>query len=146
MEIAELRERYLKQTFDEREFEVDADDVVAFSLAVGETLPCFTEKDDPGFRAPPTFVARFHGRRMLPSDLPLEGRIPLDAGKAVMPQKTIHAGQKLVGRSYLNEIYDKTGRSGRMIFLVSRMELRDETGELASIVDSRLVVRERPDA
>jgi len=65
-----------------------------------------------------------------------------DAGKAVMPQRALRPGAKLVGRSHLHEIYEKTGRSGRMIFLVSRMELY-EGGELASIVDSRMVIRER---
>jgi hypothetical protein len=146
MEVEELRARYLKQTFDEMEFRVDADDVVDFALACGETLPRYTDPTAPDFQAPPTFTARFHGRRMLPPDLPLDGRIPLDAGKAVMPRKTIRPGTKLLGRSYLNEIYDKTGRSGRMVFLVSRMELYDEQGEIASIVDSRMVVRERPDS
>lgn len=146
MEVEELRARYLKQTFDEMEFRVEADAIVDFSLACGETLPRYTDPDAPDFQAPPTFTARFHGRRMLPPDLPLDGRIPLDAGKAVMPRKVIRAGARLLGRSYLNEIYDKTGRSGRMIFLVSRMELYDEHDEIASIVDSRMVVRERPDA
>jgi hypothetical protein len=32
-----------------------------------------------------------------------------------------------------------------MVFLVSRMELYDESGDLASVVDSRMVVRERPE-
>jgi hypothetical protein len=145
VEVEQLRAKYLKQTFDEMEFLVDADDIVGFSLACGETLPRFTDKHAPDFQAPPTFVARFHGRRMLPRDLPLEGHIPLDAGKAVMPRKPIRAGDKLVGRSYLNEIYAKTGRSGRMIFLVSRMELYDQAGDVASIVDSRMVVREKPE-
>lgn len=145
MEIEELRARFLKQDFDEVEFRVDADEIVAFARACGETLPRYTDASAPDFQAPPTFAARFHGRRMLPRELPLEGRIPLDAGKVVMPKKAIRPGTKLTGRQYLNEIYDKTGRSGRMIFLVSRMELYDETGEIASIVDSRLVVRERPD-
>ncbi len=144
MEIEELRKQFLKLNFDTAEFRVDGDDIVGFSVACGETASRYTDASDPDFQAPPTFPARFHGRRMLPSDLPLEGKIPLDAGKAVMPQKAIRAGTKLVGKSYLNEIYEKTGRSGRMIFLVSRMELFDEAEDLACIVDSRMVVRERP--
>ena len=146
MEIEELRARFLKREFDEAEFRVRTEDIVGFATACGETLPRYTDPQAPDFQAPPTFTARFHGRRMLPPELPLEGKIPLDAGKAVMPRKPIRPGAKLVGRSYLNEIYDKTGRSGRMIFLVSRMELYDETGDVASVVDSRMVVRERPDA
>ena len=145
MDVDELREKFLKLNFDEAEFHVDADEIVGFSEACGETLPRYLDSKAPDFQAPPTFVARFHGRRMLPRDLDLEGKIPLDAGKVVMPTKTVRAGTTLKGRSYLNEIYEKTGRSGRMVFLVSRMELYDEGGDLASIVDSRMVVRERPE-
>lgn len=144
MEIEQLRERFLKQHFDERTFVVDPDDIVGFSLACGETLPRYTDPSDEDFQAPPTFPARFHGRRMLPPELPLDGKIPLDAGKAVMPSKPLRPGAKLIGRSYLNEIYEKTGRSGRMIFFVSRMDLVDEQDEIACVVDSRMVIRERP--
>ncbi len=144
MEVEDLKEKFLKLNFDEAEFHVDGDDMVGFALACGETAARYTDPADPDFHATPTFPARFHGRRMLPRDIPLGGKIPLDAGKAVMPQKKIRPGTKLVGRSHLHDIYEKTGRSGRMIFLVSRMELFDEAEDLACIVDSRMVVRERP--
>ena len=142
MEIEELKKDWLGLDFDEREFEVKADQVAEFAKAVGETAPRFTDPGDADFQATPTFTTRFHGRRMLPEDFPQIG-LPLDAGKAVFPQRPIRAGAQLVGRSHLHEIYEKTGRSGRMIFLVSRMELR-EGEELVSIVDSRMVIREKP--
>ena len=143
MEIEELKRDWLNLDFDECEFEVNAEQIVGFAKAVGETAPRFTDPADPDFQAPPTFTARFHGRRMLPEDFPQVG-LPLDAGKAVMPRRALRPGTKLVGRSHLHEIYEKTGRSGRMIFLVSRMELYDGDA-LASIVDSRMVIRERPE-
>lgn len=143
MEIDELRRDWLNLDFDEREFEVKPDEVREFSLAAGETSSRFTDPSDPDFQAPPTYTARFHGRRLLPQDFPEIG-LPLDAGKAVMPKRALRAGARLVGRSHLHDIYEKTGRSGRMVFLVSRMELY-EGEELVSIVDSRLVMRERPD-
>jgi hypothetical protein len=144
MEVEELKSKFLNLDFDSREFEVRAEDIVGFALACGETASRYTDPDDPDFQAPPTFPARFHGRRMLPEDFPLGDSIPLDAGKAVMPQQPMRAGARLVGRSHLHEIYEKSGRSGRMVFLVSRMELYGEADELVSIVDSRLVMRERP--
>ena len=118
--------------------------MVEFAEAVGETAPHYTDVAHPDFRAVPTFSARFHGRRMLPEDFPRLGGIPLDAGKAVMPQAAIRAGVTLTGRSHLHEVYEKTGRSGRMIFLVARMEVRDPDNTLVSIVDSRMVIREKP--
>lgn len=142
MEIDELKRDWLNLDFDERKFEVKAHEIVDFARAAGETAPRFTDPEDPDFQAPPTFTARFHGRRLLPQEFPEIG-LPLDAGKAVMPQRPLRPGAELVGRSHLHDIYEKTGRSGRMIFMVSRMELY-EGGELVSIVDSRMVIREKP--
>jgi hypothetical protein len=144
VEIEELKARFLNRDFDEREFPVRAEAMVEFAQAVGETAPHYTDPSRADFRAVPTFPARFHGRRMLPDDFPRLGGIPMDAGKAVMPQAPIRPGVTLIGRSHLHEIYEKTGRTGRMIFLVSRMEVREPGGALVSIVDSRLVIREKP--
>ena len=143
MEIEELRAKYLNKEFDEKEFPVRAQAMVDFATSVGETAPYYTDSSHPDFRAVPTFPARFHGRRMLPEDFPKIG-LPLDGGKAVIPQAPIRAGVTLIGKSHLHEIYEKTGRTGRMIFLISRMEVRDPNGVLVSIVDSRQVIRERP--
>jgi hypothetical protein len=143
VEIEELKRGFLNRDFDERRFEVREDQMREFAAACGETAPRFTDPRHPDFQAPPTFCARFHGRRMLPGDFPALG-IPLDAGKCVMPQRPIRAGTTLVGKSHLHDIYEKTGRTGRMIFLVSRMELYDPEQVLVAIVDSRLVIREKP--
>ena len=143
MEIEQLKRDWINLDFDVREFDVDAESMVAFARAAGETAPRFLDPEDEDFQAPPTYAARFHGRRMLPSDFPDIG-LPLDAGKAVMPHKPLRPGAHLVGRSHLHEIYEKTGRSGRMIFLVSRMELFDEGEEPVATVDSRMVIREKP--
>lgn len=143
MEIKELKAKYLNREFDEKEFPVRAEAMVDFAISVGETAAYYTDPAHPEFRAVPTFPARFHGRRMLPEDFPKIG-LPMDGGKAVMPQAPIRAGVTLIGKSHLHEIYEKTGRTGRMIFLISRMEVRDPQGVLVSIVDSRQVIRERP--
>ncbi len=142
MEIEELKRKFLNLDFDERSFEVRQEAMLDFAAACGETAPRFTDPEHPDFQATPTFPARFHGRRMLPDDFPKLG-IPLDAGKAVMPKRPIRAGTTLVGRSHLHDVYEKTGRSGRMIFLVARMEIFDPAQTLVAIVDSRLVIRER---
>ena len=143
MDIEELK-TYLNKDFDEKAFHVDPQEIVDFATACGETEPRFTDPAHPDFQAPPTFPARFHGRRMLPMDPRELPGLPLDAGKAVFPKAPIRAGAELVGRSHLHEVYEKTGRSGRMVFFVSRMEIYDEDETLVSIVDSRMVVRERP--
>jgi acyl dehydratase len=80
----------------------------------------------------------------MPIDFPKLGGIPMDGGKAVTSIKPVRPGRPLTGKTHLHDIYDKSGRSGRMIFLVSRMELFDEDGEHVATSDSRMVIRERP--
>jgi hypothetical protein len=69
----------------------------------------------------------------------------MDAGKAVAAKRPIRPGIALVGRTHLHDVYAKTGRSGRMTFLVTRMEIYDPDGEQLATADTRIVIRERPD-
>ena len=54
------------------------------------------------------------------------------------------AGVPITGRTHLHDIYDKKGRSGRMILIVARMELYDTEDNHLATADSRMVIRERP--
>ena len=67
----------------------------------------------------------------------------MDAGKGVEWMAPIRAGATLTGKSHMHDIYTKTGRSGRMVFLVRRMELYDEDGTHVANADTRTVFRER---
>ena len=69
-----------------------------------------------------------------------------DGGKAVTCLKPVRPGVPITGRTHLHEIYDKSGRSGRMIFIVTRMEIFDAAGEHLASSDSRMVIRERSDS
>jgi len=95
--------------------------------------------------APPTFVVRLRGHRWMPENMPKNlGRAGFDAGKDIEFGAPVRVGDVLTAVSSVHDIYEKTGRTGRMIFLVSRMELYDSEQVLVSIIDSRLVIRERP--
>ena len=65
-----------------------------------------------------------------------------DAGKKVVAHAPVRVGQKLVATSQIADVYQKTGRSGTMTFIVHRMEFHDESGERVSTVDWRMVQRE----
>jgi hypothetical protein len=67
----------------------------------------------------------------------------MDAGKAVEAFAPIRPGA-MVGKTHLHEVYTKTGRSGRMIFLVTRMALFNDSGDHLANADTRVVIRERP--
>ena len=142
-DIKALRERFLGREFDEVTFLIDGQRFAEYAKVCGETAPRYTDPADPNFQAPPTFVSTLVGGRSMPPDFPNLGGMGMDAGKGVEWKAPVYAGATLTGRSHLHDIYTKTGRSGRMVFLVTRMELRDEAGNHVANADTRTVIRER---
>ena len=144
-ELEALRADWIGREFDEKEFEVSKDRALQWAAACGETRPEYSDPEHPDYRVPVTFTAHYTGRRAFPKELTeLFWRgLPFDAGKRVESHAPIRPGEKLVGRSEIHDIYEKTGRSGGMLFIVHRMTFRSPEGELKSIVDWRMVVREK---
>ena len=141
-DIQDMREKYLNEDFDEKTFELDAATTIEYARLCGETADRFLDADHEDFQAPPTYIASLSGGRSLPKDFPRMG-IGMDAGKGVECFKPIRPGTKLTGRTHLHDIYTKTGRSGRMVFTVSRIEFFDEHGTHLANADSRIVMREK---
>jgi hypothetical protein len=142
-DIQELKDKFLNLEFDRKDFVLDPEKVAIVAQRSGEVLPQFLDPARPDFQAPPAFIASLSAGRHLPIDFPSLGGIPMDGGKAVTCLKPVPTGVPLTGRTHLHDIYDKSGRSGRMIFLVSRMEIYDASGEHLATSDSRMVIRER---
>jgi N-terminal half of MaoC dehydratase len=145
VDVEQLKRDWAGFEFDRVEFPVRAEELVEFALAVGETAPCFTDPADPGFRAVPNFPTRYHGRRMWPPDFPQlsKNSIGFDGGKRVEVRGVIRPGDVLVAKSSIHDIYEKTGRSGPMVFIVHRMNFTNQRQELVSVVDWRLI--QQPD-
>ena len=141
-DIEEIREKYLILNFDEKQFTIDPETTIQYAKLCGETADRFLDADHEEFQAPPTFIACFSGSRMLPKDFPRFG-IGMDAGKGVECLQPIRPGSTVTGKTHLHDIYTKTGRSGRMIFVVTRIEFYDSEGNHLVNSDSRMVMRER---
>ena len=146
LDIEELKTKFLNQEFDEQTYSVTADALVEYARACGELAPRYTDKAHPNFQAPPTFPSSFNAGRQLPPGFPKLPGLGMDAGKAVSPKQPIRPGVKLTGRSHLHDIYAKSGRSGRMVFIVIRMEIYDPLGTQLATADTSMVIRERPEA
>ena len=100
----------------------------------------YTDPSHPDFQAPPTFTAMFNSRRMMPQNFPrLARRGGFDAGKSVEILGPVRPGDTLTSKSQIADVYEKTGRSGLMIFIVHRMEFSNQKGEPVSVVDWRMV-------
>lgn len=145
MDLRELKKQWAGQRFDTAEFSVSVQEILEYSAAVGEIDPRFSDPGHPDFQAPPTYSAKFVSRRIFPKDFPRLARRGFDAGKCVIVHGPIRAGETLTATSMIADIYEKTGRSGAMIFIVHRMEFSNPQGELVSVVDWRLVQQPDPE-
>jgi hypothetical protein len=143
IDIEELRSKFLNRQFDEVQFKIDGSRFTAYASACGELAMRFTDPQHPDFQAPPTFVSTLVGGRNLPEDFPQLNGVRMDAGKSVDWMAPIRDGSTLIGKAHLHDIYTKTGRSGRMIFLVTRVGLYDEDGTHVANADTRTVIREK---
>ena len=146
VDVEQLKSDFLNTEFDRKDFVLDAQKLATVARISGETKAEFIDPEHPDFQAAPAFIASLASGRHLPIDFPTLGGIPMDGGKAVTCIKPVRAGVPLTGRTHLHEIYDKSGRSGRMVFVVARMEIMDPDGEHIATSDSRMVIRERPEA
>ena len=143
LDLDGIRKQFVGVEFETLEFDVDAPRIADYARACGEVAPRYTNPDDADFQAPPTFASSLQRGRGLPDDFPKMPGLGMDAGKAVEAFLPIRPG-KLTGRTHLHEVYTKTGRSGRMIFLVTRMALYDADEALLANADTRVVIREKP--
>ena len=144
IDLDELKKDFLDEEFDSKEFRLDAEKVVIAAVASGETRSCFVDANDPNFQATPAFLCSMASGRHLPIDFPSIGGLPMDGGKAVTCHAPVPCGETITGKTRLHEIYDKKGRSGRMIVVVARMELFNSDETHLATMDSRLVIREKP--
>ena len=146
MDVAKLKQDWVGLEFDTVEFEMKLEEMLAFSETGGEQHPRFTDPSHPDFQAPATFTSKFMGRRSFPQDFPQIGKGPgFDAGKCVEVFLPIRPGDRLTAKSHIADIYEKTGRSGPMLFIVHRMEFTNQDGERVSVVDWRRVLQPRGD-
>lgn len=137
--IAGIKKEWIGREFDVARFKVREHEALEFASACGETEPRYTDPSDPDFQAPPTFTAKFVSRRILPEAFPHIGVRGFDGGKTVYSHAPIRTGQTLAAHSKIADIYEKTGRSGSMVFIVHRMEFRDPEDQLVSVVDWRMI-------
>ena len=143
-DIEAARAEFLNQVYDEQTYTFEADKLSAYASACGETAPRYTDTAHADFQAPPTFPTRLHPGRRLPEGYPKFNGLGMDAGKAVSCKAPIRPGQPITARTHVHDIYTKTGRSGRMVFTVIRMELFDADDTMLATADTSIVIRERP--
>lgn len=142
MNVEELKAEYLNHVFDEIDLDITPESLVGFATACGESHPRFIDPAHADFQGVPNYLTRIHGTRSLPKGFPVEMHRCFDAGKSIECHKSVRAGDKITGRSQIHDIFEKSGRSGTMLFIVHRMNFFNQAGDHLATVDWRLVQRE----
>ena len=139
MDTAELKRDWVGRTFDTVSFEIETESMLNFAKACGEQLPRYIDPEHPDFQAVPNYTSCFHGRRALPEGFPMAMEQSFDGGKCVEWKGPIRAGDTITAKSLLHDVYEKTGRSGGMIFIVHRMEFTNQHSEPVAVVDWKMI-------
>jgi acyl dehydratase len=127
--------------------EVKPEMIERFCASIGESNPLFTDADAAkkgsygGIVAPPSFAVTFRNGRHFFEHIPRYGRRGFDAGKDVEFVAPIRPGDKISLSSHVKEIYEKTGRTGTMAFVVIRSTLRNQKDEVVAHIDHRFMNR-----
>jgi ribosomal protein S28E/S33 len=138
---SEIDRSIIGEEFDHTVFEpVRREDIIEYIAASGETpLPANQGAE---LLAPPTFVLRLRGHRFMPANLPKDIiRSGFDAGKDIEFGVPVRVGDVLTALSTIHDLYEKTGRSGIMKFLVLRTLITNQHEQQVAVIDQKMMFR-----
>ncbi|MGD9763126.1 MAG: MaoC family dehydratase N-terminal domain-containing protein [Candidatus Binatia bacterium] len=120
---------------------VTVEQIAAYAAAYGDTDPRWAGRG-PDPVAPPTFALSLRTDRGMAAHVPVQAdRTSLDAGKDIEFGAPVRPGDLLTAVSTLSDIYEKTGRTGRMTFTVFRTTVTNQRGEIVAIIDQKMMFR-----
>jgi acyl dehydratase len=123
--------------------QVTSELIANFCAAIGETNPLYTDPGAAsvgphrGLEAPPSLAAIFGDGENIFQHFPDLDTRRLLAGIDVEFLTPIRAGDSITTISQIKEIYEKTGRSGPMVFIVISSILRKQSRKVAARIDYR---------
>lgn len=85
-----------------------------------------------GFQRDTEFDGLFRERTGLP-EVPIPLKRTLNAGNEIEFFQYAKPGEKVISRSKIVDIYEREGRTGRMVFIVTEVTCRNDKGELLLI-------------
>ena len=149
MSLAELDRSVIGREFDHTSHgPITAAELIAYARHLGETDPIYLDEEAArrgpyaGLIAHPSFVVALRGEKMMPEMVvKYLRRAGFDAGKDIEFGVPIRPGDTITMRSSIHDLYEKTGRSGSMHFIVFRSLLTNQRGETVPITDQRMMQR-----
>lgn len=139
-ELEAVKAAWIGTEIDVDTFVMEPDRMVAWAEACGDESPRYRDPGHPDFQAYPNFTTHCTTHKILPEDFPQIGPgFGIDGGKLVEVHAPVRAGDTLTGVATIADIFEKTGRSGTMVFIVHRMTFHNQRGEHVSTVDWKMI-------
>lgn len=136
------------KVFDETTFPpVTKEEIINYAASLGETNPLYTDEavaakgPYAGLIASPTFVTKLRANKFTPEHLPKFGKVGFDGGRDLELYEPVRPGDQLTMLSTIHDIYEKTGRTGSMYFIVIRNEVKNQKDEKVAVIDHRIMQR-----
>ena len=126
-------------------FELTREMMLGFAKSTGETNPRYIgdENGEGDIVAPSTICNVFVSGVSRP-DIKLEfGDLSFFAGQSIEAKAYIKPGDTLEASTKLDNVYAKTGRSGKMVFAVWQTTFTNQNGEIVALVNESFVRRNR---
>ena len=128
-------------------FQVTEDMMLAFAQAVGETSPQYVDPEaakntaSGGLVAPPIVYDTFRDDQ-LPDPKVQFGMVCFNAGQRCEFYAPIRPGDTITLKACITDVYEKTGRTGKMVFIVRETTYENQKGEKVAVVEQSQVRRE----
>lgn len=125
------------------EFHVTKEAIIAYARALGETNPLYV--DEEAAKAGPygTVIAPagfYTYMKFRPGPNPglkvHENRLGYMAGQDIEYLEPIRAGDTISAKAQISHVYTKTGRTGRLVFVVTRTTYSNQHGRTVMVVES----------
>jgi acyl dehydratase len=128
-------------------FQVTEDRILAFAQAVGETSPQYVNPEaaqktaSGGLIAPPIFYDAFRADQ--PPDPKVRfGKVSFNAGQRCEFYSPMRPGDTITLKAQITDVYEKTGRTGKMVFIIRQTTYENQNGEKVAVVEQSQVRRE----
>ena len=121
--------------------------IAEYCRAIGERNPLYTDdeaaKRGPhgGIVAPPAILLRMRFELGLDPKVKF-GNVTFHAGERLESFEPVRPGDTLTAYGQAKDVYEKTGRSGRMVFVVRRLDYRNQHGRLIAAIENSILHRE----
>ena len=128
-------------------YDVEKGAIRKFAEAIGDEDPIYYDEkaaQAAGLKtivAPPTFLCTFRSQEL--PDLKLQfGRVRLNGGNEYDYYKPIYAGDTITLTAKYADVSERTGRTGRMVFVITEITFTNQLGEVVAKGRNTGIMRE----